>query len=76
MSAISLMFVIYIMVVFFWFLHADNSTLIGTRIWDQSPIRRFGVFSSSAMSGVERWDLSPAGHARRLHPLQLPESKP
>ena len=43
MSAMSVMFFIYI-VVFFWFLHADNSRLSGARIWDQSPtLRRVDV---------------------------------
>jgi len=36
MSAMSVTFFIYI-VVFFWFLHADNSRMSGPRIWDQSP---------------------------------------
>jgi hypothetical protein len=39
MSAMSVMFFIYI-VVFFWFLHADNSRMSGARIWDQSPTLR------------------------------------
>jgi len=43
MSAISVMFFIYI-VVFFCFVHADNARLSGARIWDQSPtLRRIGV---------------------------------
>jgi len=40
MSAMSLMFVIYIWLFFFCFLHADNSTLSSARIWDQSPTPR------------------------------------
>src|SRR5438045_7159839 len=42
MSAMSVMFFIYI-IVFFSFLHADNSRLSCARIWDQSPtLRRIG----------------------------------
>jgi hypothetical protein len=50
MSAMSVMFFIYI-VVFFWFLHADNSRMSGARIWDQSPtLRRIGAEELPAAS--------------------------
>ena len=44
MSAMSVMFFIYIYGCNFWFLHAYNSRLSGPCIWDQSPtLRRIGV---------------------------------
>ena len=52
MSAMSVMFFIYI-VVFFWFLHAYNSRLIGARIWDQSPtLRHVDVEARAASAGM------------------------
>src|SRR6266496_3062352 len=48
MSAMSVMFFIYI-VGFFWFLHAYDSRLSGARIWDQSPtLRRINRYVASA----------------------------
>ena len=50
MSAMSVMFFIYIVVIF-WFLHADNSRLSGARIWDQSPtVPRIDVEALAAAS--------------------------
>jgi hypothetical protein len=44
MSAMSVMFFIYICGCNFWFLHAYNSRLSGPCIWDQSPtLHRIGV---------------------------------
>ena len=58
MRAMSVMFFIYI-VVFFWFLHADNSRLSGARIWDQSPtLRRVDV--EALRHGERRHDFSVA----------------
>ena len=57
MSAMSVMFFIYI-VVFFWFLHADNSRLSGARIWDQSPT-------------VPRVDVEALRHGERRHAFSV-----
>jgi len=51
MSAMSVMFFIYIYSCIFRFLHAYNSRLSGARIWDQSPtLRRIGVEKLAAAS--------------------------
>ena len=51
MSAMSVMFFIYIYGCNCWFLHAYNSRLSGPCIWDQSPtLRRIGVEALAAAS--------------------------
>ncbi len=70
MSAMGVMFFIYI-VVFFWFLHADNSRLSGARIWDQSPtLPRIGVKALAASAAMM---ISPS--PKKTVPRKRPASR-
>src|SRR6266480_7688621 len=68
MSAMSVMFFIYI-VVLFWFLHAYDSRLSGARIWDQSPtLPRIGVEALAAASDAMMISPSPKRRFPRKRP--------